>query len=390
MFMPASNRNSLMRFDISEKSLRNALKNTATAVSRLDYIGLRITPDGLYGLVGSNASPYLRVLDPVTDAWVTPIVTLPGSVVNDIAFKDDGTEFAVAMGASPFLYRYSYPGFAILTTTATPPAGAVQGLSYNGAGTKLALALSVSPYIEVFDVATITKETFTMLSGAPTAIMHDISFSPDGTMIAAVSNTSGGRTCRVWAYPSGTLLFSDTGTTGSYKCQFSPDGTKLATMRGTTIRIYNTSTWAFSDVSASSAGDFYSLNARNIRWIDNEYLFFSSEGGSCIIINTTTNTQIAGVEHGLSVSVGPGEISPLTKPRKLAGTVEDDLGNPVARTIRAYDTASGVFLGQTTSDGVTGAFSMLIWSAELCTVYAIGAGGENAKVFDPVTPALWP
>lgn len=389
VFTPSNTRQAAMRFDIAEKAIRQLIKNSSTGISKSDYMGGRITPDGLYALLGSTVTPFLRIAEGSTDRWVTPMGTTPGSAVNDIAFNSAGSEFAVAMAASPFLYRYAYPGFAILTTTATPPSSATVGVDYNGAGTKLAVALAAFPFLEIFDVASITKEAISFASMPASGVGQDCAFSPDGTKVAFVGSSGVARNVRVWEYPSGTLLFSDTSATAAYKCAFSPDGSKLVVMSSSRVRVYNTATWAFTDMTYSTA-DYYTSGPRAVQWLDSRFLFFSSEGGSHIIIDTTTNTIVAGMEHGYSSSVGIGVISPLTQPRKIAGTVEDASGNPVARKVRAYDTASGAFLGETTSDGVTGEFSMLIFSAELCTVYAIGSGGENARVYDPVTPAAWP
>jgi WD40 repeat protein len=388
----SSTRNSVIRFDTGSKKMRAALRNTATAIGQSDYNGMRITPDGLLALVGSTGTPFLRVLDPVAENWITPIATLPGSTVNSIAFNSAGDRFAVAFQSSPFLYEYAYPSFVIQPTPAVPPSSSATGVSYNGAGTKLAVALFGSPYLEVFNVATGAKEAIVWASMPATGTGADVSFNTAGTQVAYVGSAGLLRSIRVWAYPSGTLLFSDNSATATYKCEFCPDDTKLAVMRisgSSGIRIYNTSTFTFTDINTTMT-DYINTTTRNIKWIDNRFLFFASEGGSCTIIDTTTGLPVAGVEHTFNTAVGIGCISPLTVARKLAGNVKDAGLANVARVVRAYNTETGDLMGEVTSDPTTGNFSMLVFSAAPMTVFAVGIGGENAKVYNPVTPAAYP
>lgn len=384
-------RNTVAFFETAAQVMRNPVRNSNLIISQGDYNGMRITPDGLLALCGSTGAPFLRVLDPVAEAWVTPIATTPPSSVNSIAFTSAGDRFAVAFQSSPFLYEYAYPSFILQPTPLVPPASAVAGVSYNGAGTKLALALFATPYLEIYDVATATKDAITFSGMPATGTGADVSFNTAGTMVALSGSAGAVRMFRVWDFPSGTLIHSETAANSSQKCEFSPDDTKLAVFNGTAqIRIYNTSTWAFTTITLTSFSDFYVQFARNLKWIDSRFLFFNSEGGSCVILDTVTGLPVAGVEHGATAAVGIGVISPLSTPRKLAGNVTDAGLTPAARLIRAYDSETGAFMGETTSDPVTGDFEMLVFSSELMTVYAIGEGTENAKIYDPVTPAAWP
>lgn len=73
----------------------------------------------------------------------------------------------------------------------------------------------------------------------------------------------------------------------------------------------------------------------------------------------------------------------------LSGTVTQN-GAPVVRTVRAYDRASGLLIGQTTS-GADGSFSILARHYRgPCYVLALDdltqAPDYNAEIFDLVTP----
>lgn len=390
LFTPGNSRNNVMRGNLAEKSVANALLNSATSISRTDTSGIAISPEGIYGLVGSTVTPFLRVVDLAAEAWVTPIVSLPGSRPDEIMFSASGSEFAVGVASAPYLLRYSYPGFVQQLGPAVPPIAGVIACSYGGGDTKLALAINASPWIEVYNVATMTKASFTPAVSAPAAALSDIAMNPAGTLLATSGTPTSSQGVRVWNYPAGTSALIDT-STDNYAIEFSPNGARLASLHvvgSRYIRIYNTSTWAFVDIS--STGQPYGISApRSLRWIGNNHVFVSNEY-SCAIHNVVTRACVAYTEWGFSSSVGQAYPSPLSVPRKLAGNVTDAASNPVARVVRAYHSATGDFIGETTSNGTTGDFEMLIFTSEPVTVFAIGSGGENAKIYNPVTPAAWP
>ncbi len=59
----------------------------------------------------------------------------------------------------------------------------------------------------------------------------------------------------------------------------------------------------------------------------------------------------------------------------VSGTVLDDAGLPCARVVRAYDRASGVLLGEVTSNATTGAYSLPVGSAEAQVVVLDDSSG---------------
>ncbi len=383
------NRSSFARVDPVRGFMDPLGKNLATTIVRTDTSGIAVTNDGLYVLVGSTSTPFLRTLDTVNDNYTTPIATMPGSAANTIEMNPGGTEFTIGMAASPFIYRCSYPGFVKQADPSVVPVGAVQAQGYSGDGTRLAIAANASPWLEVYNTSTWAKVSFTPASGAPTSIPSGIAMNNDASQIAMCGIASTSRAVRVWSFPGGTTLLNDTAIRNTEDVAYSPDGTKLAALHQTTgsswLRIYNTSTWTFVDIANPSTHFVNSNGNRKCRWIDNRYMWIDTEG-TTMIIDTTTGNVVCGAENAGS-SIGQGAMSPLTFARKIEGNVKNAALANVSRTVRAYHSATGFFVGEAVSDAGTGNFTMLIFTAEAVTVFAIGNAGENARIFNPVSPA---
>jgi hypothetical protein len=75
-------------------------------------------------------------------------------------------------------------------------------------------------------------------------------------------------------------------------------------------------------------------------------------------------------------------------PLSVSGTVLDDSGAPTARRVVALDRASGVLLGETTSDATTGAYSIPIAGAVECNVVCLddAAGTVYNDLISRTTP----
>lgn len=384
-------RNGVVCSDMAQRKLYNPITGTTAAITRDDACPVAITPDGLFAIVGSWGSPYLRVVDFEAETWVAPITVIPGSKVYCARFNHNFTELAVGFTGSPFLYRYTYPGFTKIADFVTPPAGRVNGLAYNGDNTKIAIACASAPYIEVFDLVTNDKEAWKPGTGAPTDDALCIAFSNDGTMIAQGATLTAAQRLRVFAYPSGDPIYVETGGSDTYAMRFSPDDTRLAVISsgriGTTkLQIVETATWTTTSLPMPSYIYDGTSGYGNIRWLDNRFVWYHFEGGD-VIIDTKDNSLLSWTPTFTNY-IGGGDISPLTTVRRIAGNVVDAGLSPAARLIRAYDKATGQFIGEGTSDGITGDFEFFVLSAELCTVFAIGEGGENAKIYDAVTPGI--
>jgi hypothetical protein len=77
----------------------------------------------------------------------------------------------------------------------------------------------------------------------------------------------------------------------------------------------------------------------------------------------------------------------LAPPWYISGTVKDSTTSPLARVVRAYNRASGMIMGSTISDAVTGAFQIEVpaMAADYYVVALDEAGGtQNAQIYDRI------
>ena len=383
-------RNGFMRLDVPAKSLTIPLNNNATTTARQDTTGIMISPDAIYGLISSTASPFLRVFNAVLGDWVTPLSSTPTSQANDIVFNAAGTEFFCANNATPFHSRYSYPGFVLQSNFLTLPTGIAIAACYGNSDTNIALAMGVAPWIRVYDLATLDPVSFTPAANAPASTPTDIALNSAGSILAQ-TNTTGTQGIRVWSYPSGAVLLYDT-TVAAHKVKFSPDGTKMAVLNsfGTRfVRIYNTTTWEFVNCSSINQPFNAAGTPRSLHWLGDTHVWVSTEA-AVVIYDATTGFLVASMELGAVASVGESVPSPLTKVRKIDGNVKNSSLVNVSRNVRAYNTETGRVAGEAVSDATTGNYTMTLLTDEAVTVVAVGDSGENAKVFNPVYPVVIP
>ena len=77
----------------------------------------------------------------------------------------------------------------------------------------------------------------------------------------------------------------------------------------------------------------------------------------------------------------------IATPWYILGTVKDSTTSPLARVVRAYNRASGMIMGSTISDAVTGAFKIEVpaMAADYYVVALDEEGGtQNAQIYDRV------
>lgn len=371
--------------------------NNARGGTSNDYYGLAFSPDNRYLFSGRNSSPFLAVFDmndnTFTDLSVIPVPPL--SNVWCVEFNADGSKIAVGSTSSPFITLYNWPAGTQISTPASLPAGRVKCAAWSPDGAYLALGLAVSPWVEIYNVSTWAKITPTW--GTPFgAAVSSVKFSPDSSRLYAISDqsTSNGR-LRVWNPTTGALIFSDVSSTlGTARMlDVSPDGSKLVVMRSAGLYVYNTSSWAavaHTETPAEISG-MQGFNRRGCQLIDNDFVMcYTTSGVSLYDIANSEIVYSTALFETQPTYCYTFRLCPLTVVRKLAGVVTDSLGAFASRTVRAYDSASGRKVGETVSDPITGEFSMIVLTSEHVTVFAIGTGGENAKIYNPVTPAAWP
>jgi hypothetical protein len=86
-------------------------------------------------------------------------------------------------------------------------------------------------------------------------------------------------------------------------------------------------------------------------------------------------------QFDISVALPPATVS-------VSGVISDDTATPVARTVRAYVRGTGQLIGETTSDAVTGAYSLACPPGEIQRVVLDDAAGTLYNdIIDRVIPA---
>lgn len=103
-------------------------------------------------------------------------------------------------------------------------------------------------------------------------------------------------------------------------------------------------------------------------------------------VTPTAEAKASNLGMGRSTALNGGQFSPAGAITAAAGTVKQN-GSNVAKEVRLYDTYNGDFLGVTTSDGTTGAFSIPALGRTQVDVVAKDPTNYQAQVFDRVTPS---
>lgn len=115
----------------------------------------------------------------------------------------------------------------------------------------------------------------------------------------------------------------------------------------------------------------------------------SADAGVRAAITSTVPTPSV-VTAEFAAGIGARMFSPSGPRKTVSGTVQVN-GAPVARTVRAYDRASGTLLSSATSSAVDGSFTLECLSST--EVYVVALTDEtqtpdfNALIYDQVVPA---
>jgi eukaryotic-like serine/threonine-protein kinase len=203
------------------------------------------SPDG-WRLASAGGDGTVKLWDATT---APQAVSLPGrfSHVNDFAFDADGRRMAIASG---FIVRVLDTTTRVEVRTLTAHAAHVRSVAYSPDSRRLASA-GDDRTVRVWD-ATNGAEIFCLRGH--TAPVFAVAFSPDGQRLASISRgpAKGGRRApgevSIWDLRAGQSLLTLPGQTefGSdlafAHMAFSPDGTRLATNEGRTVRVWNATT----------------------------------------------------------------------------------------------------------------------------------------------------
>ena len=120
----------------------------------------------------------------------------------------------------------------------------------------------------------------------------------------------------------------------------------------------------------------------------NDFVGTSNPGSGTNVFASFDLQHLAFVKRALT----SGELAGLTAAWEdrpvISGTVRDDAGNLCARTVRAYDRATGMLIGSTVSDAVTGAYTLPTRVDTECSVVCLddSAGATYNDLIVRATP----
>lgn len=161
------------------------------------------------------------------------MATLGFANIQDLAVSPDGTRLALVSTTSPYLKVINISDKSVDSGWPTPAVGGVGGVAWAPNGNRLALFGFSSPYLAVVDVATKSVESGWQagLAGAYNGKQNSVGWSPSSDRIVTFTGqydvwlTS--TKLREAGWPA---MASATAQSG----QFSPDGTMLAIITGST------------------------------------------------------------------------------------------------------------------------------------------------------------
>lgn len=340
---------------------------TGAAAAFAGEINDCFTSNDYYGFVGQSTS-YINAFRWSDHSLVTLTKTGLGTVYR-CSIAPDGFHLAVTHSTTPFLRVYNLnDGTYVDAATA---ASNYSICSYTGDGNNLIVVGSASPYVAKYTPDLATKTTISTSSSYATnsnyingyqhswgnyCMPHPL--KPNSALIGIPTTTS--------PYlidvdgSANTISNAFTGTT-TYLSSFAVDTkfSKLYTFSGTNtygsdaFRRFDALTYAGQDMSNAS---YMATSGQSTS---------GAPSSAMIVVNANTGT--------------------------ITGTVRDVDNNPAARTVRAYRRSDGLLVAQTTSDGVTGNYTIITPTSdtEAYDVQFVIESGEllNDLFYARVTPA---
>lgn len=358
-------------------------------------------------VANGGATPWFRVIDLVTGTYKTNPATLPTGICGAIDLSPDGTELAITTTPSPYILRYDEATMIQKSAPAIVPNGQPSCAKYSPNGQYLAIGSTLGTGgtqgpLTVYETATMTPVTIAV-KPSQYDLVYGIDWSPDGQYLCVCGENNS-----VYIYNTTTWARITTSTVPNIsrilECKFSPNSAKIAFLSRASAAAANymfiytiaANTWKSQAMTAYQ--NYMSSNGgAGLKWAGNDdFIFYGGNSAATYAAaffkyNITAST-VEVLSHFYATKSNWALAYMPSDYRKLAGTVKGPGPSftPLQRTVRATDRETGVKVGETISDPVTGMFDMRVYTNQPCTVVAIGSGSEVTKLYDSVIPAPLP
>ena len=292
----------------------------------------------------SPSSNNLRVYDRSGDTFTKAgdVNTWPAGSVHDVAWTNTDDDYlVVAHDNSPYISIYAGSNYHKQSNPSVLPAGSAFAVEFSPDDSFLAVGVSTTPYLHLYSRS---GGTFTRLSALstdpaldqlPNAIVHSLSWSPDGNYLA-VGVEAG---IKIY-YRSGNNLYRvdpniNFAATGVFTVDWSPTGNVVAVG------------WAGPLTDSTQTTDFglYRISGNTVTWANSAATSISSAGNRGVFdlewIDGTNGTQLA-VAHHNTITSGQGvsiyNMDYTTDTLSLASGFASNVGN-----VYAIGTSTAVF-----------------------------------------------
>jgi hypothetical protein len=294
---------------------------------------------GLESPSSNNLRVYNRSGDTFTKAG--DVNTWPAGGVHDVAWTNTDDDYlVVAHDNSPYISIYAGSNYHKQSNPSVLPAGSAFAVEFSPDDSFLAVGVNTTPYLHLYSRS---GGTFTRLSALstdpaldqlPNAIVHSLSWSPDGNYLA-VGVEAG---IKIY-YRSGNNLYRvdpdiDFAATGVFTVDWSPTGNVVAVG------------WAGPLTDSSQTTDFglYRISGNTVTWANSAATSISSNVSGVFDlewIDGTNGTQLA-VGHHNTMTGGQGvsiyNMDYTTDTLSLASGFASNVGN-----VYAIGTSTAVF-----------------------------------------------
>lgn len=193
-YLAKVNNTGTSRIQVYKKTSSWAELVTGVPVITEACLGVAISPDETYLVVGVQTGVKLRIFKRSSDDFTTActIVNQPANVVTECAFSPDGNFVFVGVASSPYITGYSRSSdtFTRLSYPASLPAGPVNGVAVNPSGDCVVAAVGSTPYLKAYYFNGTTLADLATIDVQPAGVGNTVKFSPDGAWCVVAHKTS--------------------------------------------------------------------------------------------------------------------------------------------------------------------------------------------------------